>query len=193
MILKIKILWCYICLIQLPLIDKSTKNIIWQDFIAWCKMQEKQPSFKDFIRHFADQPEFRSVVYYRLKNRFRILPSLFLKGQNSCFISAKEAKGGLLLIHGFATIIYCESLGKNCTIFQQVTIGYSKGGIPTIGDNCVICCGAIILGNVKIGNNVIIGANTLVINDVPDNAVVVGNPGRIVSSTKQFDNLLDHI
>ena len=56
----------------------------------------------------------------------------------------------------------------------------------SIGDNVLIGAGACILGNVKIGNNVRIGANAIVLNDIPDNAVVVGVPGKIVRLEKNI-------
>lgn len=76
-------------------------------------------------------------------------------------------------------------IGKNCIIRQNVTIG-GKGIVgepfqcPTIGNDCMIGSGAVLLGGINIGNNVIIGANAVVLNDIPDNAIVAGVPGRIV-------------
>ncbi len=70
-------------------------------------------------------------------------------------------------------------IGKNCVIFQQVTIGSntlkdSKSyGAPIIGDNVYIGCGAKIIGNVRVGNNARIGANAIVVKDVPANSVTV--------------------
>jgi len=76
-------------------------------------------------------------------------------------------------------------IGNNFNICQGVTIGKSHRGehkgCPIIGDNVHISPGAKIIGNIKIGNNVIIGANSVVTKDVPDNAVVVGIPGTIIS------------
>ena len=63
---------------------------------------------------------------------------------------------------------------------HSVTIGMHSGGIPTIGDNVFIGCGACILENISIGNNVKIGANTVVVKNVPDNSTVVGNPAYLV-------------
>ena len=55
-----------------------------------------------------------------------------------------------------------------------------RGGRPIIGDNVSLGCNVTIIGNIKIGNNVTIGAGSVVVKDIPDNAVVVGNPSRII-------------
>lgn len=75
-------------------------------------------------------------------------------------------------------------IGKNCTIFQGVTIGSvrgPKGGVPVIGNNVVIASEAQVIGGIKIGNNVMVGSGAVVVSDIPDNSVVVGNPGKVVS------------
>jgi serine O-acetyltransferase len=91
---------------------------------------------------------------------------------------------GLFIDHGMGVVIGETSvIGRNVTIFQGVTLGGTgkeRGKRhPTIGDNVVIGTGAKVLGNIKVGDNVQIGANAVVIRDVPDNATVVGVPGRI--------------
>jgi len=76
-------------------------------------------------------------------------------------------------------------IGDNCNISHGVTIGQSnrgqRKGYPTIGNNVYIAPGAKIIGNIKIGNNVAIGANCVVTNDIPDDAVAVGIPARVIS------------
>lgn len=71
-------------------------------------------------------------------------------------------------------------MGKDCVIYQQVTIGYNYIGKPTIGDNVEISAGVKIIGDITIGNNVKIGANAVVVKNVPDNCTVVGVPAYIV-------------
>lgn len=89
------------------------------------------------------------------------------------------------------------SIGDNCTISKNAIIlthdasikrylGYSKIGAVTIGNTVFIGAGAIILPNVRIGNNVIIGAGSVVTRDIPDDSVAVGNPAKIVSTTKEL-------
>jgi len=71
-------------------------------------------------------------------------------------------------------------IGMRCSILHDVTIGEYHGA-PQIADFVFIGPGAKLIGGFRVGNNVIIGANSVVTKEVPDNAVVVGVPGRIVS------------
>jgi serine O-acetyltransferase len=82
-------------------------------------------------------------------------------------------------------------IGKNCNISHGVTLGQANRGrnrgCPTVGDNVYIGPGAVIVGKVRIGNNVAVGANCVVTRDVPDNSVVVGVPGRVISQAGAAD------
>lgn len=129
--------------------------------------------------------EFRNLVIYR--NRHypikRRLISLFYPPMDSLFLDAKEIGGGLYIQHGFATMVAAKSIGENCWINQQVTIGYNgPGDPPVIGDNVTITCGAKVLGPIHVGNHVTVGANAVVIRDVPENCVVGGVPAKILKS-----------
>jgi serine O-acetyltransferase len=100
---------------------------------------------------------------------------------NTLFIYTPKIGEGLFIQHGFATIISATSIGKNCWINQQVTIGYSNDtDCPTIQDNVFIYAGAKIIGKVNIGSNSKVGANSVVIKSVPENCTVVGVPAKIV-------------
>lgn len=89
---------------------------------------------------------------------------------------------GLYFPHFSSIIIHAERIGENCTIFQGVTIGSVRGkGRPKIGDNVVIGANSTIIGDLTIGNNAFVGAGSVVVKDVPDNAVVTGNPASIKS------------
>ncbi|MBX9969228.1 serine acetyltransferase [Priestia aryabhattai] len=129
---------------------------------------------------------FRNIFYYRYKHNFILclIGKLSLKPMESLEIGG-EVGEGLTVYHGNGSVIEPHKMGTNCSVWQQVTIGRKpQPGVkidkPTIGDNVCIYSGAILLGNIVIGNNAEIGAGTVCIKDVPENAVVVGNPARII-------------
>lgn len=90
------------------------------------------------------------------------------------------------LPHGLNGIIISHNavIGRNCTIFHQVTIGEGKGGAPVIGDNVLVGAGARVIGGIRIGNNVNIGAGCIVTKDVPDGATVVSAENRMIIKEK---------
>ncbi|MFC0271134.1 serine acetyltransferase [Metabacillus herbersteinensis] len=126
-----------------------------------------------------------------LKSNSRFLIKLYniLLENRGCFIGyTAKLDGSLILPHGLNGIFIsgASSIGKNCVIFHQVTIGSntlvdSKGlGAPSIGNNCYIGAGAKIIGDVTVGNNVRVGANCVVFQDIPDNSVVVAQPSKVI-------------
>ncbi|MBA3730044.1 MAG: serine acetyltransferase [Sphingomonas sp.] len=93
--------------------------------------------------------------------------------------------GGLQMPHTNGIVISVGArIGCNCDIYQQVTIGEMKGGYPVIGNSVFIGPGAKILGAVKIGDGACIGANALVIQDVPAGARVFATPSEIPESVR---------
>lgn len=127
------------------------------------------------------KPEFRNLLVYRNNNRlfFKTWIKIFYKPMSTLFIESEEIGGGLFIQHGFATMIAAKSIGENCWINQQVTIGYKGAGeAPVIGNNVMITCGAKVLGDIKVGNHAVIGANAVVVRDVEEGAVMGGVPAK---------------
>lgn len=141
----------------------------------------EEPDFFAMANLLWQYPEFRNLVIYR--NRFRKIIrywiALWYKPVNTLYLQAREIGGGLFIQHGFATMVSAESIGENCWINQQVTIGFNGlGRAPIVGDNVMITCGAKVLGSITIGNNAVIGANAVVVRDVEPGSVMVGIPAR---------------
>ena len=89
--------------------------------------------------------------------------------------------GGLLLPHPNGVVIHGDVvLGPNCLIFQQVTLGSNGAGVPTIGGQVDFGAGAKVIGPVTIGDHALIGANAVVVCDVPAWASAVGVPARVL-------------
>jgi serine O-acetyltransferase len=103
-------------------------------------------------------------------------------------IPRSAAIGPGLYISHFGGIVISGSavIGKNAAISQGITIGVSgqgeSAGVPIIGNDVYIAPGACLFGRIRVGNNVKIGANSVIYRDIPDNAIVVLDPGyRIIS------------
>lgn len=102
---------------------------------------------------------------------------------------------GLFIDHGTGIVIgETAEIGNNVTLYQGVTLGGTGKDIgkrhPTLGNNVMVGAGAKVLGPFRVGNNARIAANAVVLREVPDNATVVGVPGRIVRLSGEK---LDHI
>lgn len=138
---------------------------------------------------------FRYMFFRRLKDHYGPkstigrISVLFIRHYTYKFgfqIGGKIGKG--FYIGHFGTIVVNGSveIGENCNIAHGVTIGATrrgdKAGVPEIG-NCVwMGTNSIIVGKIRIGNNVLIAPGAYVNFDVPDNSIVIGNPGQIISS-----------
>ncbi|MEM7319957.1 MAG: serine acetyltransferase [Pseudomonadota bacterium] len=91
--------------------------------------------------------------------------------------------GGLLLPHPNGIVIHPQAeIGANCLLFQQVTLGTVAGrdGAPRLGAHVDVGAGARILGPVTVGDDAVIGANAVVLADVPSGATAVGVPARLI-------------
>ena len=160
---------------------------------------------KDLYRYYGDvgEPFFKKVfrpleikyiAVFRKANTCRFLPlKLFymIRLMNQSYrthiqITARTRIGeGFYIGHLGRVIIHPDAkLGKNINIGTGVTIGMEnrgkRKGAPEISDNCWIGTNAVIVGNVKIGSDVLIAPLSYVNFDVPDHSIVVGNPGRII-------------
>lgn len=93
-------------------------------------------------------------------------------------------KGRPVLPHGLQGIFISRyaSVGENCWIYQNVTIGEISRKAPVIGDDCLIGAGAVLVGDIRIGSRVKIGAGAVVHMDVPDDCTVVPQPARVISA-----------
>ena len=114
-------------------------------------------------------------------------------------IPVNTSIGKGLYIGHFGTIVINEKaiLGENCNIAHNTTIGRaSRGelkGSPVIGDHVWIGTGAVIVGNIQIGSNVLIAPNSYLNFDVPDDSIVIGNPAKIVSKVNATSGYINNI
>ncbi len=97
---------------------------------------------------------------------------------------ADIGEGTIIGYQGIGVVIHKKCIiGKNCHISQNVTLGGGggpKGGLPVLGNQVTVGTGAVVLGNIHIGDNAVIGANAVVLCDIPANAIAVGVPAKVI-------------
>jgi serine O-acetyltransferase len=169
--------------------------------------KERDPASKSSLEIMLVYSGFHAIILHRMihflwKIKLPVIPRLF--SQISRWLTGIEIHPAanigkaLVIDHGMGVVIgETTVIGNNVTIFQGVTLGGTgkeKGKRhPNIGNDVVIGAGAKVLGNITVGDNSYIGANAVVIKDVPPNSTVVGIPGRITKQNgKRIDVALDH-
>lgn len=138
------------------------------------------------------QPSFNALVLIRemhsCKSELKkiIIHNKLIK-KYSIEISSKAKIGMRFRIEHMAGIVIGAGavIGNDVTIYQNVTIGQKNGQYPQIMDNVTLYAGAKVLGNITVGENSVIGANAVVLSDIPANVVVAGIPARIVKGNNK--------
>lgn len=168
---------------------KSADNgdVIKEDLLRNIKqfLHKENLSFLNFCELLTFYVMARNIFYARVAYRhhyYAKVLSVFARPLPLLDISSTaEIGGGLIVQHGYATIIAPRKIGKNCWVNQGVTIGYTNDNdCPTLGDNVTVYAGAKILGDVHVGNNVVVAANAVVVKDVEDNCIVGGVPAKVI-------------
>lgn len=131
--------------------------------------------------------KFFRLMEFLYSKRVPVFPGLIMRVIRilySCDLpyNLKLGQGVILKHNGLGVVIHPKAIiGENVQIYQNVSIaGRNNRGTPIIGNNVFIGAGACILGGINIGDNVSIGANSVVLSDIPNNATVVGVPGKII-------------
>lgn len=168
----------------------NRRSLIHADVARWQRAQRRsQTGIKALLLCLSEEThEYRNLYYHRLahgsvagKIVARILRLLY-RPEPTLHLNTKAIGPGLFIQHGFATVVSAESIGANCWINQQVSIGYRAAAegeelrAPRIEDGATICAGAKVLGGVTVGSCATVGANAVVVKDVPDGFVAVGVP-----------------
>ena len=169
--------------------ESAQRDVIAHDVRRWVE-QRGGPTDASFETQLArlllDYPEFRNLFYHRIGSDHRpaTIAALkvarrLLKPLPTLYLWTHCIGPGLVIFHGFSTVIAARSIGRDCTVFQQVTIGYTgEGASPTLGDDVTVFAGALVLGDITLGDGCRVGAGAVVVDDVPAGVTVVGPKAR---------------
>lgn len=168
---------------------------------------ERDPAARTRLEVLLCYPGLKAILVHRVahwlwKHEWKLMARVL--SQISRFFTQIEIHPGATIGEGFfidhgSGVVIGETteIGDNVTIYQGVTLGgtgHEKGKRhPTLRDNVVVGNGARILGSFTVGENSRIGAGAVVLREVPPNATVVGNPGRIVKQDGRKVDPLDHV
>ena len=120
--------------------------------------------------------EFRTLVHYRLKELptlLRFALRVIYRPAPTLTLDAQHIGPALFIQHGVSTIVTAHSIGSFCWINQNVTVGHTKRGKPTLHNNVRVAAGAVVVGPITLHDGAIVGANATVVHDVPAGVVVV--------------------
>lgn len=145
------------------------------------------------VAHWASVTRKKSTIFWPVSVLilviYRIVTEWFFQLE---LPAATQIGKGLIIDHGFALVVNKHTIiGDYCRLRHCVTIGCkvnddgTQGPSPRIGDRVEVGAGATIIGGIHIGNDAVIGAGAVVTKDVPEGAIVVGNPARIIKVKPQ--------
>ena len=180
--------WLYVPHYIIYLSNKTRKEIIDKDLLRRVgKLEFNLPSSLMFFFYIHNDRYFRNLFYHRVGPAMSMLIGWWRPGDRYFVISKTTKIGeGAYMVHPFSTEINAESIGKNFSCRNNTTIGNKFDGDnahrAVIGDNVTLGVNVIIIGPVHIGNNVTIGAGGVVVKDIPDNSIAVGNPATVIKT-----------
>lgn len=164
------------------------RSVIDADIERWCQevgfIGNSKTQSLVFLLIF--RPQFRNLFYHRIRPRFNFIKKICPAcSQLQIASDGNEIEGGgIYFEHAHATHVAAKSIGKGCIIRNLTTIGVKSKNRheekPTIGRNVDFGVGVICIGDIHIGDNAIIAAGSVVVKDVPANAIVAGNPAKVI-------------
>lgn len=167
----------------------SARDDILADVDWWVEcLKDEQLAGLDPATRFAffagALPEFRTLVHYRLRSAaplpVRVVLRTLYKGQEAIIFEPDSLGPACFIQHGIATLVAAKSIGSHFWINQQVTIGFTTEGPPTIGDHVTIGAGALVLGDITLGDGAFVGAGAVVLQDVGPGEVMVGQKATVL-------------
>jgi acetyltransferase-like isoleucine patch superfamily enzyme len=174
-----------------PLIRKylksPQKSVIDMDIERWlfgCNKNAKV-NVDNLVEVLFTRPQFRNLFFYRIRSHSNFLLKLCPPDQTLTIADdCGEIEGGVYFEHAISTRVSLLHLGTGCLIRQLTTFGVKSKNRhderPWVGRNVDFGVNVTCIGNIHIGDNAIIAAGSVVVKDVPANAIVAGNPAKVI-------------
>ena len=197
MFIYVKSIRCIIADILYLLCGQGLKSMIDMDVNRYFKWDNSRDRIKNKILRLnhilITKKEFRNIFYFRMKKhkRFIALSKITLPAAGAVEIGG-EIGGGLMISH-FHSVVCPKKTGKNFRVGSGVVVDREENDAPTFGDNVYVASNSTVVGGIHIGDNVVIGAGSVVTENLPGNGVYVGNPARFIKNIDDNEALLKEI
>lgn len=167
--------------VLLFLFSKEKENIVHDIYARKTFNSSTLNQIFDLSRELLTNKYFRTLFYYRTNGFISKFLRIFYPKQHNFIIDVNtKIDGGLQLAHPYSTILNAERIGKNVYVNHLVTVGEKNGKKPIIEDGVELHANCIVIGDITIGKNAKIGAGAVVLKNVPENAIAIGNPAKII-------------
>jgi serine O-acetyltransferase len=180
-------------------VGRAPDGTFGEDLQRWIDIWTNHPgrpgTLAERTRMALTHNEILATGLFRLSTRMRrrgipVVPMLLRRLNITLFgldmVPGTPVGGGLYIPHTVGTVVMAQKIGRNATLVSNVTIGMRNTvEFPVIGDDVYVGAGARVIGAVTIADGAVIGANAVVIADVPPGALAVGVPARIVPRSKK--------
>lgn len=181
------------------LVDKDVKEIVHKELSVYNLTIKDRILLNEKYYIYNYQKNLRKAEYYRRNfargGAFKLLYIIYRRklgywsNKTGIYIGLNAVGYGLRIMH-IGAIMVNGRIGNNCNLYSQVLLGQTKNqdSTPIVGDNVSICSGSRIIGKIRVGDNAVIAPNAVVTHDVPDNAIVVGIPGKILRYRGKYES-----
>lgn len=184
---------------RLLVIASANDDLVAHDVRRWAECLQREdlqsmPMWSAFARLLVGFPEFRTLTHHRIRRLpkpLRVIARLAWRGEPTLRLACDSIGGGLFIQHGFSTIVAAKSIGEDCWINQQTTIGFRGLHSPVIGNRVRIGAAAVVVGGIVLGDDVRVGVNATVIRSVPAGATVVAPAAVTLTSAQELRGLPD--
>lgn len=174
--------------VWLMILLDNNKELIFDEIDYWnsCTQMHEKKRFNAFSKLLLHFKEYRNLLAFRICGGRGYILRILFPPMETLYINTREIGPRLFIQHGFATCISAKSIGSDCWINQQVTIGYTfDPEPPVIGNGVRISAGAKVIGQIHLGDNCIVAANAAVVKDVAENEIVGGVPSRVIGKNTE--------